>query len=1677
MHPSNSTAEYHGRERSWFLSALMALVLGLACASPLTAQTVVAITGPQDPHLVLTGNFVVAEYYGLDEGLLPIGGVVFHQNNARLGTANTTTANLPNFGATQDATNFALISYSDQWIGTGFNFSIPTVAGRSYVLQLIFHDNFFATNNARQFNVSAGLQSAGLQLLAQNLDLVSMGAWETNPVDVLITLNVTNSDGTPLQVQIAPGLYNNPQISALTLQDVSPAPVPPYVSIPPTSKTLFAGRTLVLSATVAGSTPLTYQWQSGTTGSGIYTNLTDVGNVSGSATTTLTITNITAAQGADYQLVASNAGGSASNVPPATVTVLPATVITAGTNYAYAIMTNTPADYWRLNENNGSPLVYDNGPGGHDGNAGANLTLGAVGPQSPTFPGLEAANTGIQTANGTLNDYVTVPALNLNTNTVTMLAWVNPNANQLQGTGIMLSRSGNVSNFCSGLSYDTQLYPSGDYTLNYIWNGDLWQLPASDSGLQVPQGIWSLVALAVSPTNATIYVINTNGLASFTRVATHTNCPFSNPFLIGNDTFDNAGHRTFNGSIDEVAVFSHTLTSSQILALYSKASGITTLPPTASSPSALTVVAPGTKVTLTANVSGNPTPTCQWQMRPLGGSSYVNLTDGPNISGSQTNTLTITNVGLASVGDYVLVVHNNVGTATSTKARVLMIQQSAPTLIGQWVSGTEDYADHSGFNAVGQHDAVVIGTASPSFALGDVPPGYSGSLSSLTLGGGCALAVTNTSQNDSDYRLTFDHNITNKFSIAFWAKGYPSPGWSPFVSKNGESVGWQLRDSGTKPANNPTLSLRGTAGNADAADGAPLNISAVDGAWHHYAGTYDSATGIRHLYVDGVQEINLYSDFNGWAPASLYHLVMGGRENPALQNIFPGSLFDVRVYNYALSAGEVQALVTPPPAGAVSVFLSATNGIPLGQSEAFTVCIPEGANQSSPVTVLVTNLTPTVGAIEGATNNVFKVTFAAGAPSCQYFTIDTIGIGQIQLAAGDAASVLPSDTSVPAASVVSPALIGQWIAGTADLTDKSGFTAPGTHDGRATTASSIGGGTAVFTNDVPAGFSGQSLLLNGTYTVTIANSSTLDGGYQTTFDDQIAEAFSVSFWAKGTSFPSFQPWVGKRGESSFGWKVRAHGTDNVPTFTMRMTGDYNNDDPFGSPTLLTGLGAGWHHCTATWDGVAGVRKLYVDGKLSVTEVNDNGPIGLAKVNFLTIGGIDNNDNTLVPVFGNFLTGEMYDVRMYNYALSASDVLNVLTPNTTALVAAADAGIIDQGHTGAVSLSLPSGANATSPVTVFVTNVNPSVVSISGAPGNVYSITFPAGAYPSKKLTLTGLGQGQAQIAFGASGFTSTSATVQVYGPQLVGRWVAGSQNLVEVSGFRPAGTHDGFPVTNTTASTHLAFSTDVPAGFPGRSLALDGTYAIRITNSCATASPGYAPTFDDVIANNFTIAFWTKAAQPTANWTAWVSKRGDDAIGFQVRRNGSANNESFTLRQTALHGFEDNAGTTGLVYNSVWHHIAAVYDGYSGTRKLYLDGVLEPTINFTGDFGPYDMARNHHLVLGSEDSNAITTPAVGANGYLNGKLYDVRVYNYPLSVTQVQGLLTPTPVILTVQAGLGGTVKVSWPAAAIGYVLQTSASLTGGWTNSSLTVTTAGGQNSVDDTIGVGPKYYRLYLP
>jgi hypothetical protein len=97
----------------------------------------------------------------------------------------------------------------------------------------------------------------------------------------------------------------------------------PSIFRAPVSQTNYPGATAQFNVVGIGNPNPTYQWMARPTGGGAYTNLIDGGTISGSTTTSLTISNIASGNVGDYIVVLSNSFGSVSNTTPANLSVVP----------------------------------------------------------------------------------------------------------------------------------------------------------------------------------------------------------------------------------------------------------------------------------------------------------------------------------------------------------------------------------------------------------------------------------------------------------------------------------------------------------------------------------------------------------------------------------------------------------------------------------------------------------------------------------------------------------------------------------------------------------------------------------------------------------------------------------------------------------------------------------------------------------------------------------------------------------------------------------------------------------------------------------------------------------------------------------------------------------------------------------------------------------------------------------------------------------------------------------------------------------------------------------------------------------------------------------------------------------------------------------------------------------
>jgi len=352
----------------------------------------------------------------------------------------------------------------------------------------------------------------------------------------------------------------------------------------------------------------------------------------------------------------------------------------AGTNVAPAtpyhttILSHSPAGYWRLNETTGLPAA----------NLGSSLTAGeylhpavsgTVAGQPPEFTGFSMTNRAVTISPSIPGNpaSVRVAPLPINTNTVTITAWIKPNGPQSPYAGILTTVSvpDDITSY-SGLN----IGPSGGLQIGYGWNNELASFDFP-SAVTVPDGQWSFVAVAVAPDHAVIFAHDGNTFLVDSNVVPHVSQSFGGYTRIGKDPLQHlyVPPAVFNGDIDEVAIFDRTLTIGELYDLYAAGKG--GLPPIilqdVVAPSGL---AEGETLSLTVEAGGTPALGYSWRK------------NGAPIPGATSKVYTKPNLTLADEGGYDVVITNAFGTNISSVATVLIQNQSAPNIAVQPVGAT-----------------------------------------------------------------------------------------------------------------------------------------------------------------------------------------------------------------------------------------------------------------------------------------------------------------------------------------------------------------------------------------------------------------------------------------------------------------------------------------------------------------------------------------------------------------------------------------------------------------------------------------------------------------------------------------------------------------------------------------------------------------------------------------------------------------------------------------------------------------------------------------------------------------------------------------------------------------------------------------------------------------------------
>jgi len=638
----------------------------------------------------------------------------------------------------------AFTNHSLAYTGTGseggngdvvVGFSMPASPAQSYFdfdnVQLIAITNRPAiTTEPSSQTVSQGA-NASFNVVATGTAPLTY-QWQTNNVNVgnggivsgATTSTLTLTGVTPswalnyrVIVSNAGGSVTSSPAATLTVN------VPPSITTQPSSQTVNQGANASFSVVASGTGPLTYQWQTNNV------NVSNGGIVSGATTSTLTLTGVTPSWALNYRVIVSNAGGSVTSSPAATLTVIVPPAITTqptsqsaypGLNASFSVVaTGTAPLMYQWQAGSGTYTNLSNG-GQISGATSSSLTITGVTTNLAANYRVIVSNAGgsvtsspatltISSVNSTLVDVQFNGAYNFATSTAV--------AGPIQSGAAVLGTAGdqwNIESFpyysspttvfnAAALNTSTGTVSSLTLTVtqpgNPVYTGTY---PGSSYGA-VDAGTSNLMSSVLETFNYYTYPgyinFSIGGLSGYTNYAFNLvvyageQIPQTETITVtGGATGGNTGNGLLTTSISRqisagsgVAynVYAGTLTGGNLNFQVAGAGqnghlGVNgfqlllapVLPPIITANPVAQSVYPGQNVTINATALGATS--YQWQAGPVGG-PYTNLVNGGQISGATTSSLTIANVSSNWALAYQLVAYNSVGSVASAPATLTVL--------------------------------------------------------------------------------------------------------------------------------------------------------------------------------------------------------------------------------------------------------------------------------------------------------------------------------------------------------------------------------------------------------------------------------------------------------------------------------------------------------------------------------------------------------------------------------------------------------------------------------------------------------------------------------------------------------------------------------------------------------------------------------------------------------------------------------------------------------------------------------------------------------------------------------------------------------------------------------------------------------------------------------------------
>jgi glucose/arabinose dehydrogenase/PKD repeat protein len=530
------------------------------------------------------------------------------------------------------------------------------------------------------------------------------------------------------------------------------------------------------------------------------------------------------------------------------------TIVVPSTNQSYlatfsASAGPTPVAAYSFNEGAGSSVA----------DASGNGNGGSIGSASWTTQGKfgNALSFNASTAKVTIGDS---PSLRL-TGAMTLEAWVNPATVSSAWRDIMVK--GDDDYYLMATSTPSSV-PVGAGIFGGVKARAFGTSPLALS-------TWTYLATTYDGASIKLYV---NGVLVATTVKTGTIQSSTNPLQLGGDSIYG---QYFSGLIDEVRVYGSALTQAQVQTDMNTAIGgggpppPDTQPPTA--PTNLQASASGTQISLSWTAATDNVGVTGYRVERCQGAGCSNFTQIATPASSP-----FTDSGLAPSTSYSYRVRavdaaSNLGPYSNTASATT--QPAASNLVAAYSFNEGSGTTTADLSGSGNSGAISNATWTTQGKFGNAL-NFNGTSALVTIADSASLRLTSG--------MTLEAWVNPTAVTSAWR--------DVMVKGNDDYYLMAMSKPSSLPAGAATVS-----GKKRAFGTAPLPIN----TWTHLATTYDG-TAVR-LYVNGAQVSSTAA--TGTIATSASALQIGG--DSLFGQYFAGSIDEVRVYNVARSAAQIQA--------------------------------------------------------------------------------------------------------------------------------------------------------------------------------------------------------------------------------------------------------------------------------------------------------------------------------------------------------------------------------------------------------------------------------------------------------------------------------------------------------------------------------------------------------------------------------------------------------------------------------------------------------------------------------------------------------------------------------------------------------------------------------------------------